>query len=71
MSPLVGLVGCTRRGRAACDQNFAGMRPGQRSIEGDAGAGDLGPDRVRVSERRSNRDCAAAKPRDRGDNCRL
>jgi len=46
------LVGRSGRGNAAGDLRPAGMRPGQRSGERDAGAGDLGAGRVRKSEQR-------------------
>ena len=58
-SPVI-LVGRTGRGNVAGDLRPAGMRPGQCSGEGDAGAGDLCTGRVRKSERRGDGDCGAA-----------
>ncbi len=55
------LVGRTGRGNVAGDLRPAGMRPGQCSGEGDAGAGDLCTGRVRTSERRGDGDCGAAR----------
>ena len=65
------MVGRTRRGSAAGDLRPAGMLPSQWSGEGDAGAGDLCTDRVRMSERRGDLDCGSAEPGSGDDNRRL
>ena len=70
--PPVILVGRAGRGSVTGDLRPAGMRPGQRSGESDASAGDLCTGRVRKSERRGDGDCGAASAAgDGGDNRRL